>query len=378
MYSCHSILECCVMLSGVKLSTRLFVLFHRCVFQNNKATYDAKPDSLKEPSDRELYSSGGAVFCTKSVLVISDTKMITNFASYSGRSLFDKGCIIHLVNITIRIDEKMPRFTFSGLAIHSRGSLFVADVRIDMKKPILKNVKVSYIWVVGSQYSARSYIVPFADPQRVTLTCSAGNNMALDMIKYYLYIGNKSFANDPPVCRVQFRCVLCPQNPFGLAYGPAILLNSSSSKIGNIKCNPCPYGGDCSGEIKAKANFWGYKSGNQDTVTIKFLPCPRDYCCQGENSLTFNSCNENREGTLCGECQKGYGQGLSTAKCRKVSKCGNPVIWPIVIFGGIGYLGFLMYLSEISSILKKVFSWRKLNKQTEIGWQQCSVSNCLS
>ena len=27
MYSCHSILECCVMFSGVKLSIRSFVLF---------------------------------------------------------------------------------------------------------------------------------------------------------------------------------------------------------------------------------------------------------------------------------------------------------------------------------------------------------------
>ena len=30
MCSCHSILECCVMFSGVKLSIRSFVLFHIC------------------------------------------------------------------------------------------------------------------------------------------------------------------------------------------------------------------------------------------------------------------------------------------------------------------------------------------------------------
>ena len=160
--------------------------------------------------------------------------------------------------------------------------------------------------------------------QRVTLTCSPGNDMTLDMIKYTLHVRNNSFANGLPICRVQFQCLPYPQNLFSLAYGQAILLNSSSSKTGNIKCNPCPNGGDCSGEIKAKANFWGYKSGNQDADTIKFSPCPRDYCCQGENCLTFNSCNENREGILCGQCREGYAQGQSTAKCIKIQKCGYP------------------------------------------------------
>ena len=42
------------------------IYFHRSVFENNKATYDAKPDSLKEPSDGQLYSSGGGVSCVKS------------------------------------------------------------------------------------------------------------------------------------------------------------------------------------------------------------------------------------------------------------------------------------------------------------------------
>ena len=36
MCSCHSIPECCVMFSGVKLSIRSFVLFINCWEMNNK------------------------------------------------------------------------------------------------------------------------------------------------------------------------------------------------------------------------------------------------------------------------------------------------------------------------------------------------------
>ena len=44
MCSCHSILECCVTFSGVKLSIRLFVLFLSVL---NKGLYtDKKLDSL--------------------------------------------------------------------------------------------------------------------------------------------------------------------------------------------------------------------------------------------------------------------------------------------------------------------------------------------
>ena len=101
-----------------------------------------------------------------------------------------------------------------------------------MKKPVLKNAKVPYTWVFGSQYGARSYIVPFAMYQRVTLTCSAGNDMTLDMIKYTLHVRNNSFANDLPICRVQFRCVPCPHNLFSLAHGEVASFSGRWSVVG--------------------------------------------------------------------------------------------------------------------------------------------------
>ena len=329
------------------------VLLH-CIFENNSATNNIKQSVIK--------GKGGAIFCQKLALYISDTEIVNNYASIFAGALYDNGCMIHLLKTAIRIDERMSRLTLNGLAVYSRGKFVMKDVRIDIKKPILKSTEIPYIWMMGSQYSA---IIPHAIPRNVSLTCSTENNIALEIVSNQ----DTNLTSARPstvVTRLQFRCYPCRETLYSLASGRATLLNSSSFKFYEIKCNACPYGGDCSGEIKAKANFWGYRSEGQDADTIKFLPCPREYCCQGKNCLTFNSCNENREGILCGQCREGYAQGLSTAKCIKISKCGNPLIWPIVIFVGIGYLGFLMYLSEISSIVKRVFSWRKLNKRTEL------------
>ena len=335
------------------------IYFLQCVFENNKAT--------KIPKAGCLGARGGAAFCSNFAMNISDTAIINNYASSRGGALYDNGCIIHLVKTIIRIDKRMSRLTFLGQAIYSRGKFVMKDVRIDMKKPILKIAKSPYIWMTGPKHGA--HITPHAIPQRVNLACSTGNDIVLEIIKTALFPLFPNWTSaQPPIAadRLKFRCLPCSKTFYSLAYGRATLLNSSLSKIYKIKCNPCPYGGECSGEIKAKADFWGYRSESQDVDTIKFLPCPREYCCQAKNCLTFNSCNENREGILCGKCRKGYAQGLSSAKCIKVSKCGNPVTWTIVILGGIGYLGFLLYLSEISSILKKVLSWKKLNKQTEL------------
>ena len=343
--------------SGKQVYRTIHFLY--CIFKNNKAIRHAK-ESVMDKTMETAGGGGGAVYCHNFVVNISDTTMVNNYATSYGGSILDESCIIHLVKSTIRIDKRMPQLTLAGLAVYSRGKFIMKDVRVDMEKPILKRTVVHYIWYTASGYHAR--IIPRVIPQRVNLTCSTGNAIALKILKFVVLInGTRTVFN-----KMQFSCHPCQKTRYSLAFGRATLLNTSSMKAYSVKCNPCPYGGDCSGEIKAKANFWGYKSVNQDADTIKFLSCPRDYCCQGENCLTFNSCNDNREGILCGQCRKGYAQGISSAKCIKVSKCGNPVIWPIVIFGGIGYLGFLMYLSEISSKLKKVLSWRILNKQTEL------------
>ena len=154
-----------------------------------------------------------------------------------------------------------------------------------------------------------------------------------------------------------FRCLSCPKTFYSFDHGHAIISNATTKQKHNIACLPCPYGGKCSNKIKAKPNFWGYKS---EDLTVKFLSCPIEYCCQGKGCISY-SCNKNREGVLCGRCRKGFVQELTSSKCIEKRLCGSALIWLVVILGGLSYVIFLMYLPEISNFIKTIVYWKKGN-----------------
>ena len=76
----------------------------------------------------------------------------------------------------------------------------------------------------------------------------------------------------------------------------------------------CPLGANCTGSIKALANYWGYRNLKDDFVTM--IRCPDGYCCKGNNTHDqINSCNTNRTGNICGQCKKGFSEALFSTQC---------------------------------------------------------------
>ena len=326
----------------------------RCIFERNKATETL---AGKRPQITDLYNqnTGGAMFCFDFQIYITESTMINNYASYSGGTLFDIGCAIILNKPTIRIDGRMTHLPMDSQAIYSGGLQLMTDVKIEIQQTNIRIKSPSYIWVIGIT-TYKPDAMPGVIPRRVNLICPTGNDIDCNILPVKAYGKAQRLIQWN---KVRFRCLPCPTQFYSLDNGREILQNVSSRKKQNIKCMPCPYGGDCSKGIKAKAHFWGYRSEVQGVYIIKFLPCQRGYCCQGKNCVTYDSCNENRQGILCARCRKGYVQGLSSSKCIKVSKCGNPLIWPIIILGGVAYLIFLMHFSEIACVVKRMFCGKK-------------------
>ena len=73
----------------------------------------------------------------------------------------------------------------------------------------------------------------------------------------------------------------------------------------NVKCLPCPNWGNCTKEVAARPNFWGYPMGD----TVQFQLCPHGYCCLAavnqkcpyhNESYQKSGCQGNRTGILCG------------------------------------------------------------------------------
>ena len=128
------------------------------------------------------------------------------------------------------------------------------------------------------------------------------------------------------------------------------------SNLNNPLCNQCPVGAKCSGNIKALPNYWGYKK--KDTVVM--IRCPTGYCCQDDESCqSFDSCNRNRSGPLCGVCEKGLAESLFDQTCLPVEKCHTWFIVLLYISCAVGYGLGLMVIDNVKgaviSSLKKIY-----------------------
>ncbi len=162
---------------------------------------------------------------------------------------------------------------------------------------------------------------------------------------------------------INVQCEQCPTKTYTLERGKFIF-----NKSNNIQCQKCPRGGDCnSGLVRAKPNFWGYKT----KMKIIFVQCPPGYCCDSEVGITYDSCHGNRSGTLCGQCPEGMSENLfSTPQCVSNKECSLNYFF---ILGTIAmlvlYLVFFLYRKELVSILEtSLFSKRlsfSINSRSE-------------
>ena len=121
-------------------------------------------------------------------------------------------------------------------------------------------------------------------------------------------------------------------------------------------CSQCPVGAKCNGSIKALPNYWGYRT-NDDVVMIR---CPTGYCCQDDESCqTFDTCNSNRSGPLCGVCEMGLAESLFDQTCVPLEKCHTWFIVLLYISCAVGYGLGLMVIDNVKeaviSSLKKIY-----------------------
>ena len=144
---------------------------------------------------------------------------------------------------------------------------------------------------------------------------------------------------------IYITCVECLSETYTLKRAHLIYNRSN-----NIKCKQCPAGGNCIGGIvKAKSNFWGYKT----NTSITFAHCPPGYCCDSNNCNSYDSCHGNRTGTLCGRCPKGMSDSLFSSQCIPNTNCSWSFFIPSAVTILVLQLVFFLYHEEIVNMVKK-------------------------
>ena len=133
------------------------------------------------------------------------------------------------------------------------------------------------------------------------------------------------------------------------------LSKSCVSNLVNPHCYQCPVGAKCSGNIKALPNYWGFRAKDE----LFMIRCPTGYCCQDDESCkSFDSCNRNRSGPLCGVCQKCFAESLFGQTCNPVEKCHTWFIVLLYISCAVGYGLVLMVIDNIKETL--ISSFKKI------------------
>ena len=126
------------------------------------------------------------------------------------------------------------------------------------------------------------------------------------------------------------------------------------NQIKGITCLKCPPGGNCTSLIKSHSNFYGFKFSYN---SLKFLPCPSQYCCVGDQCTSIDSCNIGRMGTLCGNCKDGYLESFISNKCISRNQCRNPRwFWIIFLIYIFLTTTFLFYMKDIITFIKEAIS----------------------
>lgn len=162
------------------------------------------------------------------------------------------------------------------------------------------------------------------------------------------------------VATVQISCSSCEGNTYSLSRGAACGLQPGPI----VSCTLCPFGANCTLNIFAKPNFWGFREVTDPSV-LKFATCPFGYCRSPLQSdfPEYNRCQGNRTGTLCGRCKESYAETLYSPTCRPVGQCNDYWVWPVAfVFVSILAL-YLTFKPPIVSLIKRQILWFTRHRQ---------------
>ena len=188
------------------------------------------------------------------------------------------------------------------------------------------------------------------------------------------------------------RCIPCARGRYTLNNGSLLISSRNFENERAIdhessiaSCLDCPAGANCTASIKCKSNFYGYKTKDQK---LKFLPCPKDYCCTGNQCNTITSCNKNRGGILCGTCNEKFTVSFLSTKCISKNSCNNFVtFWIIFSTYALVLATLLYYMKDLINLLKTMCyeisnlfqpCLKKSKKKTKESKEEIAIDDVIS
>ena len=309
--------------------------------------------------ERNVGAVGGAVYLSNGKATFVNCSFTDNFASTQGghiytvegcASLIMQGSLFQQTMRTLQI-LTMNFSKASFFHVESSGPFIVHNTTMDVRAYGVKNP----LMLVEN-----GGVIDLAvDDSLTKFYCPVGSQMEVLRFTQEVTTQDNNTTRKIQITTLELGCSPCEGNSYSLQRGHAL----GSKLAAGFQCLPCPFGANCTQNILAKRNFWGYKEQNNPPL-LHFTMCPVGYCSppQEVNFPEYNGCRGNRSGELCGRCKEGYTETLYSTRCRPSQQCKDYWFW-IVALIYVSFMAFyFIFTPAIGPWMKRQILWFKANK----------------
>ena len=296
---------------------------------------------------------GGAIYMSQSTVSIKNTNLFYNTALLFGGALYSEGNNrITLKNSVIQGPYSTRLTPLTGHLIFSKTAMKLDNSSFFVNSNNLVNTVVIYIDTIQELRSKKHTLILSS----YYLQCPVGYNVDAS---YWIEPKSKQYR------LISSKCAPCGSGKYNLNYGYSYKTKKMVNiKQSNVTCLSCPSGGVCNNKIESAGNYWGYVDKNDN---VRFIPCPINYCCTRYGTLcsSYNTCEKNRNGKLCGACKPGYSLDFLSSRCIANGNCtvlSSITFWLLYIAGACLYVFLLMYLREITLSFRKCLNFSEVKK----------------
>ncbi len=269
--------------------------------------------------DNEAEDAGGAIFISKQSII---TRIVGCVFEFHDRGLETKTAKFIQANSDVRIQSSILRY-------NSRKSRPLLDFEM-----LSETSKIDSI--------------------DVFVECLPWHRLEFTILKQ-----TSSLTGAPILQKALIFCSSCLNSYYVPSFGKfqlnlsaneSVLLDVDRPSGSVLECTRCPPGAHCPGDsLNSKPNFWGHLTDD----SFKFDPCPLRYCCVPTNSkvcIGYDTCSGNRNGTLCGECERGFSLSLLSDKCIPNEKCNFWWVWLLAVTGAVLYMLWYTFKNDILNL----------------------------
>ena len=321
-----------------------YLLFENTTFEKNVAGFGGA-----------IYFEGGGN------ATFRNCSFIDNFATNLGGHLYvlPGSASLNMQNnffnrTTSEIQKLGENFTI-GSFIHaeSLGEFIFQNTTMDAQLPYGRSMYGPLFLVQNGR------LIDLGENNLTRFYCPLG--MRMDLTSFATcdpFLVSGSYSNEGKTAGfLQYSCLTCPVGQYSLQRGGTI----GKELIPGFQCLPCPFGANCSQNIIAKPNFWGFKE-QFTPPEVKFIMCPLGYCrpiSRSDLPAEFNGCQGNRSGELCGQCSDSYSETLYSTNCRPSEECNDYWFWPVALVYLMVMALYVTFKPPIMPWIKRQILWFK-------------------